>query len=167
MVVDRAKLTMLEQTVWWDALAEDTTIGRALDAMWRAFRAREERLVKCIEASLRAGRHQTAADDFRRLIEMVPLWAADPVTTPSRGSELMNDFDMFIGGVDKLIGTKVSTARSWVERSSWSAGEDKRVDRSVLDGLKHADAFISLATHMSVFDEWLTSTAELQHAGSQ
>ena len=167
----RKKLSLLEATAWWDSLAQEATIGKALEAMWRAFYEREARLVsgaESIETLLRSGRHEAAAANFRKLSEMIPLWliAESGAEQVGKAHEARELFDTCVASIHKLLASKVASVQENLLREGpWSRCDPPCVDKAVLDNLKRADQFIDLAAHMEELGEWL-QVGELQRAGS-
>ena len=181
----RKNLALLEQAAWWDALTKDTTIGRAIDAMERAFQERLQRLAsgpESIVVSLRNGQHQAAAADFNRMCEMAPLWAnahsplayglASPLAPLAHGARaskahvLKEIFEECVNSTQTFASSKIEQAeQGLLAEAKWSASEPPRVDKSVWDALRRADQFIDLATHIGALEQ-LQNAAALQRAGS-
>ena len=167
----RKKLTLLEAAAWWDALAQEATIGKALDAMWRAFHDREVRLVsgaESIESLLRSGRHEAAAAKFRKLSEMSPLWSIGGAGAEPNGKahEAKDLFDTCVASIQQVLASKIlAVQQNLLREGSWAASDPPRVDKAVLDNLKRADQFVDLTTHMEALGDCL-QVGELLHAGS-
>ncbi|EOD26333.1 hypothetical protein EMIHUDRAFT_205325 [Emiliania huxleyi CCMP1516] len=159
----------VEDTAWWDKLAGDVTITRAVGQMWAAFEERLRGLAcgpESVDARLRAGLHRRAADDFRRLVEMAPLWRE--AAAGGKAHELKQLFDTCCAAVQKIIEAKIADQSMLQAQISWSATPDApKVDKSVWDALHRSDAFIDLAAHLGTLDEWLHDTClNLRHAGT-
>jgi len=152
----RAKLAVLEETIWWDALSGESTIAKAVEILWRAFEKRVSDLASGpdgIETHMRAHDHKSAVDRLKKLWEMTPLWTVTSSPALScNGQALKDKFDLCIQSVRTMLQGTFTSMRSLMNLSSWSTSEPARVDRHVWEGLMRADRFLDLSMNFSKLD---------------
>jgi hypothetical protein len=170
--VHRARLSLLEAAAWWDALGEEDTISKALDAIWYAFEQRLRRLANgpdSVETKLRAGNYQVAAESLVRLHEMAPLWSQTAAAGQPHGKagELKHLYDACLASVQEWIAKRCQLAQTELLAEQWSASVPPRMDKAVWDMLKKADRFLELAKYLRGEElEEFIDLCELSRLGS-
>ena len=170
----RQQLSILEAAAWWDVLAEEDTIGRALEAIWRAFEQRLRRLASgpdSVEAKLKGGSYETGAESLARLHEMTPLWCTGPgalsAAPGGKAGELKQLYDACLAAVLEWVGKRCQLTQTEMLAVEWSVSNPPRVDKAVWDKLKKADRFLELVKYLCTEQLEFLGLSEMSQLGTR